>query len=101
LSADKSDDDQVEEDKESNDSKVEQSPQKESSKKQAASKRRKSQKASTTELLELSKIFQSACSLMNFDEKTTFFEAIEASKQAGQMSEYILFLLLTLLANTA
>jgi hypothetical protein len=38
---------------------------------------------------------------MNFDEKTTLFEAIEASKQAGQMSENMLYLLSTLLANTA
>jgi hypothetical protein len=38
---------------------------------------------------------------MNFDEKTTLFEAIEALKQAGQMFENMLYLLSTLLANTA
>jgi hypothetical protein len=38
---------------------------------------------------------------MNFDEKTTLFEVIEASKEAGQMSENMLFLLSTLLAKTA
>jgi hypothetical protein len=101
LSGDKSDDDMVEDDDESQDSKGEESPQKESPKKQTPSKRRKSQKASVIKLLESSKVFQSACSLMNFDEKTTLFETIEASKQAGQMSENMLYLLSTLLANTA
>jgi hypothetical protein len=101
LSGDKSDDDMVEDDDESQDFKGEESPQKESPKKQTPSKRRKSQKASAIELSELSKVFQSACSLMNFDEKTTLFEAIKALKQAGQMSENMLYLLSTLLANTA
>jgi hypothetical protein len=38
---------------------------------------------------------------MNFNEKTTFFEAIKALKQASQMFENMLYLLSTLLANTA